>query len=102
MPFSRHHQEKMARQLIEDLKLEHPPVVHLVRFPQLTINHAIVLFDATQTEREIDFAAYDPNNPEKPAVLIFDRASRTFQFPANDYFPGGRVDAYEVYRNWRY
>jgi len=102
MPFSRHHQEKMAAQLIADLKVGRPPVVHLVRFPQLTINHAVVLFDAAETDQEIRFATYDPNNPKTPTTLVYDRAKRTFQFPANDYYPGGRVDVYEVYRNWKY
>ncbi len=92
----------MAAQFLADLKDNRPPVVHVVRFPQLTINHAVVLFAATETTNEIRFATYDPNNPAHPAVLTYDRASRTFNFPANDYFPGGRVDVYEVYRDWRY
>jgi hypothetical protein len=99
MPFSRHQQQRTANQLIAALKQNHPPVVHLVRFPQLTINHAVVLFDVAETEKEIQFAVYDPNQPKLPAQLTYDRASRTFHFPYNDYFPGGRVDVYEVYRN---
>ncbi|HWF19143.1 MAG TPA: hypothetical protein VG754_07745 [Verrucomicrobiae bacterium] len=102
LPFSRHHQEKMAAQLEAAVKANHPPVAHLVRFPQLTINHAIVLFDVKETDTAVLFTAYDPNNPKSPVTLTFDRAKRTFQFPANDYFPGGRVDVYEVYRDWRY
>ncbi len=102
LPFSRHHQQRMSEQLLADLKENRPPVVHLVRFPQLTINHAVVLFDATESEKEIRFTAYDPNNPKVPVPLTYNRASRTFEFPANDYYPGGRVDVYEVYRDWRY
>ena len=100
MPFSRHHQQKMSEQLLADLRENRPPVVHLVRFPQLTINHAVVLFDATQTEKGIRFWAYDPNNPNNPVPLTYDRVTRTFLYPANDYYPGGRVDVYEVYRDW--
>lgn len=102
MPFTRHHQEGMANQLLAAVNANRAPVVHLVRFPQLTINHAVVLFGATETPDKIVFATYDPNNPKAPTTLTFDRATRTFQFPANDYFPGGRVDVYEVYRNWLY
>lgn len=101
-PFSRHHQERMASQLIEDIKQNHPPVAHLIRFPHLIINHAVVLFAFKDTEATILFTAYDPNNPKTPVTLTFDRATRTFTYPANDYFPGGRVDVYEVYRDWRY
>jgi hypothetical protein len=60
------------------------------------------LFDVTETETEIRFAVYDPNQTEKPTSLTYDRARRTFSFPPNDYFIGGRVDVYEVYRGWCY
>jgi hypothetical protein len=35
-------------------------------------------------------------------VLDYDRATKTFNFAGNDYWPGGRVDIYEVYRSWDY
>ncbi len=101
-PFSRHEQELMADQLLAHLQPDHPVAVHLLRFPQLTINHALVLFGARVTANAIEFAAYDPNQPAKPTTLTYDRATRTFLLPANDYFPGGRVDVYEVYHKWDY
>ena len=102
MPFTRHQQEKMVHQLLEDLAVNRAPIVHLVRFPRLTINHAVILFSAKESPEAVVFSVYDPNNPAAPTTLTFDRATRTFQFPANDYFPGGRVDVYEVYKNWLY
>ncbi|MDB6111830.1 MAG: hypothetical protein JWR69_3580 [Pedosphaera sp.] len=102
LPFSHRQQEKMAHRLVAAINADHPPVVHLVRFPQLTINHAVVFFAATETEREITFTVYDPNNPARPVFITYDRARRSFQFPANDYFPGGLVNVYEVYRGWFY
>jgi hypothetical protein len=101
-PFSRHYQEKMAAQMLGEVKANLPVVAHLVRFPQLTINHAVVLYRAIETDKEIQFTTYDPNKPAAPVTLIYDRASRTFEFAANDYYAGGRVDVYEVYRNWLY
>jgi hypothetical protein len=102
LPITRHHQEKMANRLAAEIKAERPPVVHLECFPRLTINHAVVLFDETETDRQIRFKAYDPNNPLQPVSLVYDRASRMFRFPANDYFCGGRVNVYEVYYGWFY
>ena len=99
-PFSRRHQKKMAEELVNDLKQNRPPVVHLVRFPSLAINHAMLLFDFTENEKEIGFAAYDPNSPDHPAELTYDRTTRAFSLPTNFYFPGGRVDVYEIYRDW--
>jgi hypothetical protein len=102
LPMSRRHQERMARHLVEVFPKRIAPIVHLVRFPQLTINHGIVLFGLAATEADIRFAAYDPNVPDHPAELVYDRATRTFLFPRNHYWNGGRVDVVEVYRGWLY
>ena len=101
-PFSRHQQQQTADRLVREIKHNVPPVVHLVRFPSLTINHAVVLFDAQETADRIELAAYDPNSPEQPATLVYNRALRSFSFPTNAYFPGGRVQVYEIFRNWCY
>jgi len=101
-PFSRCEQARMCKQLQEHLDANHSVVIHLVRFPQLTINHAMVLFDWKQIGEQIEFAAYDPNQPEKPTSLFFDTSKRSFILPANHYFPGGRLDVYEIYHRWNY
>ena len=101
-PFSRARQQRTAEQLLADLKQNRPPVVHVVRFPQLTINHSVLIFGAMESEKEIKFSVYDPNKPDKPKTLDYDRATRTFNFAGNDYWPGGRVDIYEIYRSWNY
>ncbi|HWY77367.1 MAG TPA: hypothetical protein VN281_17225 [Verrucomicrobiae bacterium] len=102
MPFTRHQQEKMANRLAAEIRANRPPIVHVICFPALSINHAIVLFGVSETADDIQFTAYDPNNPAKPAPLTFHRATRRFEYPANDYFYGGNVDIYEVYRGALY
>lgn len=102
LPFSRKHQANTAQNLLKALESNRPPVVHLVKFPQLAINHSVVLFDAKETSNEIQFSVYDPNNPVTPVLLTFDRNKRTFSFPSNDYWPGGTLDVYEIYLNWAY
>ncbi|MGH8461428.1 MAG: hypothetical protein ACRESS_07460 [Stenotrophobium sp.] len=97
-PFSRDSQQETAAQLLKEIHTDWPPIVHLVRFPHITINHAVLLYAATETPQDIVFAVYDPNHPEAPTTLTYVRASRTFDFPASDYFADGRVDVYEVYR----
>lgn len=98
-PFSRAGQQRMAEQLVEEVKVNRPPIIHVARFPQLSINHAMVVFDASENAEAILFSVYDPNQPGNPRTLTFDRASRTFTYPSNNYWPGGRVDVYEIYRN---
>jgi hypothetical protein len=97
-PFTRRQQEKMALQLVESIHRRRPPVVHVADFPTLHMNHAVVLFDAREDDKEIEFFVYDPNDAMTPARLKFDRAKRRFYFPANFYFAGGEVDVYEIYR----
>jgi hypothetical protein len=101
-PFSRSQQAAMAEQILAELERNPPVVVHVFRFPQLTINHAVIIFGASQDEKEITFQVYDPNDSARSSVITYERKTRTFQMPANDYFPGGWVDVYEVYHKWDY
>jgi hypothetical protein len=100
--FTGAHQEKEAARLIASIRSNRPPVVHIVKFPRLTINHALLLFGVEETEKEIRFATYDPYEPNAPQRLTFDRATREFSFARNPYFIGGKVDIYEIYRAWNY
>ncbi len=101
-PISRRHQERTASQLIRSFASLETPIVHLVRFPQLTINHGLVLFAFRETESAIHFTAYDPNVPAHPVELTYQRSARSFSFPRNHYWAGGRVDVIEIYRGWFY
>jgi hypothetical protein len=100
LPFTRHQQERMAQKLFASLEQNIPPVVHVVRFPQLSINHAILLFDSQETKEGLLFQGYDPNIPNAPIKLLFNRARRRFIFPPTHYFAGGPVDVYRIYSGW--
>jgi hypothetical protein len=99
-PVPRWHQELTARRLAWALAAGTPPIVHVFRFPRVTINHGIVLYAKTKTPSGLRFSAYDPNVPERPAELTYDRAKRTFLLPRNHYWAGGRVEVVHVYRGW--
>lgn len=101
-PFSRGHQEIMAARLVEAIRENRPPILHVINFPNLRINHAVLLYEVQETVEAIRFATYDPNSSQQPAWLIFHRANRTFSLPTNTYFQGGEVDVYEVYRKGCY
>jgi hypothetical protein len=99
-PISRTHQQQSAEQLFAGIKEHFSPIIHLVKFPSLTINHGMILFDAERTGSGIRFSAYDPNLPERAAELTFDGATRTFYLPANTYWAGGDLNVIEIFRNW--
>ena len=102
LPFTRGHQEREAARLAESIRENRPPIVHIVSFPQLAINHALVLFAVEEVADELHFAAYDPYDPSRPVPLTFDRSARKFLFDRNAYFTGGKVNIYEIYRAWNY
>ncbi len=99
-PISRRHQERTAAGLRARLASEGSAVVHLVRFPQLSINHGMVLFAVAAAEAGLTFQAYDPNDPSGPTQLAFDRATRTFRLPPTAYWAGGPLDVIEIFRGW--
>ena len=99
-PISRAHQACTEAQLANSVQTKGSAVVHLVCFPKLTINHGMVLYDVKEHPGGSVFDAYDPNDPEKPARLSFNKTTQRFQLPANSYWAGGDLDAIEIYRNW--
>lgn len=100
--FSKTHQQNMARQLVASIRRHRPPVVHVAHFPKLQINHALLLYEAKETEDEIEFVTYDPNFPDEPTQLFFRKNESRFYYPPQSYFPGGVVDVYEIYYRWNY
>jgi hypothetical protein len=99
-PITRAHQTRTAGQLFPALKQNISPIIHLVNFPSLSINHSMVIFDGAQTGRGFEFQAYDPNDPIQPAQITFDRESQTFFLPPNTYWAGGSLNIIEIYRGW--
>ena len=99
-PISRAHQARTAAALDAALKQNVPPIIHLVKFPALTINHSMIVFDVTETGQGFAFQAYDPNNTKQPVRLTFDSNTSTFSLPSNHYWAGGELDIIEIYRSW--
>lgn len=99
-PISRAHQGRLAARLRAEIKEGISPIIHLVKFPSLTINHGMILFGVTETGSGLEFPAYDPNDPAQPAQLMFDRTGKTFSLPSNRYWAGGGLNVIEIYRSW--
>ncbi len=97
LPITRRAEAKIAAKFSDELAQGRVPIAHIYRFPDTSLNHALLIYDPVSTESGIIFKAYDPNNPGRPAELRFDRATRTFFFERNQYFAGGPVKVYEVY-----
>ncbi len=90
-------QARVARRLLADVRAGRPGIVRVLRFPVMAINHAVLVFDATDDGRELRFRAYDPNDASAPVTFTFDPRGRTFVFPPRSYFAGGPVKMYRLY-----
>ena len=90
-------QEKMAEKLKRSLQNRGVSLVHLFRFPHITINHGITLYGFTESAEKIEFTAYDPNIPEHPVLLVYEKQRRRFTFAPNIYWGGGVLSVMEIY-----
>jgi len=95
-------QAGMAEKLKRSLRERGVSLVHLFRFPRITINHGIVLFGFAESEPGIEFVAYDPNVPAHPVKLLYDRKRRVFTFEPNGYWGGGVLSVMEIFCDWPY
>ncbi|HUB86893.1 MAG TPA: hypothetical protein VMB22_03305 [Verrucomicrobiae bacterium] len=96
------HREKMAEKLKRSLPRRGLTLVHLFRFPRITINHGIVLFGFSESQQQIEFAAYDPNIPEHPMKLIYEKKRRVFTFAPSRYWGGGELNVMEIFCDFPY
>jgi hypothetical protein len=101
-PFSGRHQAAMAERLRRELAAGWLPIVHVMRFPERSINHFVLVLEAEETLEEIRFQVYDPNDEDGPVTLRYDRGAHVFSYPPMRFFVGGPVKVYEVYDGWLY
>lgn len=97
LPFTDRSQRGTAREVLDSVDGGRPAIVRIVNFPRIDINHSIVVYAAEESEDEIRFSLYDPNQSDLPLTLRFDRRTATFHFPRTPYFEGGSVKAYAIY-----
>lgn len=96
-PFTAGHQRRTAAHLRAAVAAGRAPIVHVLRYPRITLNHFVVVFAARETPAAIYFEAYDPNDADAPILITWERRARTFVYARTPYFPGGPVRAYEIY-----
>lgn len=101
-PFTPWHQRRLAARLQAEVARGRLPIVHVLVYPQQTLNHMVLVYGADVTPAEVRFHAYDPNDAKEPILLTWDRGARTFVYPSVPYFGGGPVKAYEIYDGMLY
>jgi hypothetical protein len=95
-------QEKISEKLKRSLAKRGLTLVHLFRFPRITMNHGIALYRFVESADTIEFTGYDPNIPEHPVTLIYEKKRRVFTFAPNIYWGGGIVSVTEIFCDFPY
>lgn len=101
--FSRSYQERTHAELDATLARGELFVAHLSTFPNLSINHAVLVYarvaaSSALSSRAIErYRVYDPNHPDAPRELTWSPADRAFAYQKDRDFVGGFVRVYQVY-----
>lgn len=96
-PPSRAHQERTFHELKQSLALHYPVIVWMVTFPDMGMNHSVLVYDLQEGKNKTVFTVYDPNDVKRPKKLEYNPVTRTFLFQPTFYFPGGPVDVRTIY-----
>jgi hypothetical protein len=100
---SSQHQERTHAALDTTLARGELFVAYLSTFPNLSINHAVLVYarkpaSSAASARAIErYVVYDPNHPEAPRELTWSPTERAFAFQKDWDFIGGPVRVYQVY-----
>jgi hypothetical protein len=73
------HQERVARQAIEELQAGRPVQLLVTNFPTPELNHSVLAYQyEVAADGDVDFLVYDPNDPYRPGIVRWDHAERRF------------------------
>ena len=92
VPVSREHQHRTVGELLKAVEEHGAPLVHLLRFPSLAINHGMVVFEGARTRDRRGVPRLRPERPGAPGPPHVRPARRTFSLPANRYWRGGDAE----------
>src|SRR5205807_440408 len=70
------HQDNVAREIVSELRAGRLVQLLVTNWPKPELNHTVVAFASTDSSTTIDFAVWDPNDPDAPGVVAFDRPAR--------------------------
>jgi hypothetical protein len=72
-------QERVARETLAELDAGRMVQLLVTNLPKVELNHTVIAYDYRIYEgRFLEFIVYDPNEPEEPGWVAFDRLERSF------------------------
>ena len=78
MPVSKAHQAHVADEVARELEAGRLVQLLVTNWPIPELNHSVVAYRVEDRRDRLDFAVWDPNEPEGPGTLTFDRTAQGF------------------------
>jgi len=100
LPVSNQAKARLNDQMLRDLKAGYPTLLWLYNFPSLSINHAVLVYEAKHEPDRIRYKLYDPNYAELARELQYEPTTQTYIFGPTFYFKGGTVTPRAIYRGF--
>jgi hypothetical protein len=78
-PMPRSQQVRVLRETLVELGAREPVQLLVTNLPRWELNHSVVAYDYTvRGDGNVELFVYDPNDPDTPGRITFDRATRRF------------------------
>jgi hypothetical protein len=94
------HQESAAREIVADLRAGRLVQLLITNWPKPELNHTVVAFESRADGTTIDFVVWDPNDPDAPGVITFDRQARHFWAKRVYDTEPGAIRVFRMYYSW--
>src|SRR2546426_619821 len=75
---TRGHQEHVAHEIVSELRAGRLVQLLVTNWPKPELNHTVVAFESRDAGSTVDFVVWDPNDPDAPGIVTFDRHAGRF------------------------
>jgi hypothetical protein len=97
---TRGHQSQVARETVEELAAGRLVQLLVTNWPKPELNHTVVAYGFSDTPAGVEFSVWDPNDPETPGTVVFERASQRFWARRLYDTEPGPIRAFRMYYSW--
>ena len=93
-------QERVAAETVAELQAGRPVQLLITDFPRIEVNHSVLVYDYAEQEPDVvDFTVFDPNDPQRPGVIRFERRTGRFRPVSLCRVTVPRLRAFRQYRS---
>ena len=75
---TRDHQSEVARETVEELAAGRLVQLLVTNWPKPELNHTVVAYGFRDTPSGVEFSVWDPNDPDAPGTVVYERAAERF------------------------